>query len=197
MQQLVITTECSFLQLEPCLRRVLPSAVVRGQKNPLHLRFAQRLKKARRAKRLTRSALSLAAGLTRSALHGLEHEDRIPRLDTVERLAAVLGISPCALAFGMEQTEEPGTGVGSGGVPVRLYEARHARGLSMRELGRLSDTSDTLVRMTETGQTAPNLAKLESLAKALDVSACWLGFGVGPMERPARRAARRDASVQP
>jgi len=60
----------------------------------------------------------------------------------------------------------------------------------MRELGRLSGTSDTLVRMTEGAETMPNLAKLEALAKGLGVSPCWLAYGVGPQAAPSRRRLR-------
>jgi hypothetical protein len=48
--------------------------------------------------------------------------------------------------------------------------------------------------MTETGSTVPSIGKVEQLAKALNVSACWLSFGVGPKEVPDRR---RSAPAAP
>lgn len=60
----------------------------------------------------------------------------------------------------------------------------------MREIGRRSDTSATLVSSAESGATMPNLAKLEALAKALGVSPCWLAYGVGAQAMALRRRAR-------
>jgi len=41
----------------------------------------------------------------------------------------------------------------------------------------------------------PNLATVESLARALDLSPAWLAFGIGPRELPQRRS--RPAPAQP
>jgi transcriptional regulator with XRE-family HTH domain len=173
---------------------VIPRVVVQGRKHPLHIGFPRRLRKARRAVGLSRAALSVEAGLSQNTAYGLESGERIPRLDTVELLAVPLRISPCALAFGIEQPCLLEARERSAGLPARLKEARALRGLSMRELGRLSETSTNLVRMTETGTTLPNLAKLEALAKALRVSPCWLGYGVGEREHLARRSSTRSAA---
>jgi hypothetical protein len=51
--------------------------------------------------------------------------------------------------------------------------------------------------MTETGTTVPNIAKVEQLAKALQVSVCWLAFGLGNPELAARRRPRSDAPPAP
>ena len=81
--------------------------------------------------------------------------------------------------------------------PLRLSEMRAARGLSRLELGRLSGTSHTFVRMTESGTTIPNIAKVEQLAKALQVSVCWLAFGLGNPELPTHRRRRSDEPPAP
>jgi transcriptional regulator with XRE-family HTH domain len=162
--------------------------VVQGRKNPGHFGFPKRLKRARQRRELSSSALSLKAGLSLNAVYGLESGERIPRIDTIERLAGALQISPCELAFGAEGPSLSGKRLLCEGLPARLAEARAARGLSRTALGQRSETSDTLVRMTETGATMPNLAKLEALAKALGISPCWLAFGLGPMEAPPRKA---------
>ena len=86
------------------------------------------------------------------------------------------------LAFGIERTDEPCPELRSAGLPERLSQARQERGLSRTELGYRSATSDTLVRTTEIGETMPNLAKVEALARALAVSPCWLAFGIGPQD---------------
>ena len=141
---------------------------------------------------MTGAALSLSVGMHRGAASELEGGARVPRVDTVEKLAKVLHVSPCLLAFGIEQRCELVVGSLSAGLSGRLLLLRQERGLSRRELGRLSGTSDNFVQMTETGATIPNIAKLEQLAKALHVSVCWLAYGVGNRELPTSRGSRPD-----
>lgn len=107
--------------------------------------------------------------------------------DTVERLASVLKVSPCWLAFDVELATEAAKNGGVVNHPERLLHQRQERGLSRRELGRTAGTSDNFVQMTETGTTVPNIAKVEQLAKALQASVCWLAFGIGSPELPVRR----------
>jgi transcriptional regulator with XRE-family HTH domain len=136
---------------------------------------------------MSRSALSLAVGMARSTCSELEAHSRIASVDTVERLAQVLKLSPCFLAFGVEQPCEPGDGSLSAGLPARLMQLREERGLSRRALGRLSGTSDNFVQKTETSATVPSIARVEALAQALKVSVCWLAYGVGERDLPPRR----------
>lgn len=164
--------------------------MVRGRRNPLHIGFSMRLTRARKAAGLNPSALSLAVGMAHNTAAHLEAGGRTPRVDTVEKLANTLCVSPCLLAFGQQQPYEAITDSLSAGLPARLSQVRQERAYSRRELGRRSDTSDNFVQMTETGTTVPNIAKLEQLAKALEVSPCWLAFGLGDKELPQRRSAR-------
>ena len=166
---------------------MLPGSVVRGRQNFAYVKLPDRLRRARREAGVSRAGLSVDAGLSQNALYGIESGERIPRVDTIEKLAKALRLSPCMLAFAVEQPCEPFEGLYCAGLPERLSEIRQARGLSRLQLGQRSKTSDTLVRTTETGATMPNLAKLEALAKALDVSACWLAYGVGDRELPPLR----------
>lgn len=132
-------------------------------------------------------ALSLAVGMAKTTASQLEGRNHVPRVDTVEKLASALKLSPCMLAYGIEQPCEAGDGSLSAGLPARLAQLRQERGLSSRALGRLSGTSDNFVHMTETGATVPSIAKVEALAQALKVSVCWLAYGVGERELPPRR----------
>ena len=177
---------------------LVASLVVRGRRNPLHTGFALRLNRAREAADLSGVALSVAVGMHRATASGLEGGGRVPRVDTVEKLAAVLGISPCALAYGVELPRlHAQSGGRSSSLAQRLSSIREERGLSRLELGRLSGTSHTFVRMTETGTTVPNIANVEQLAKALNVSVCWLAFGIGQAELPAGRRVRSDTPPAP
>jgi transcriptional regulator with XRE-family HTH domain len=173
---------------------LLPIAVVRGRKNPLHYGFALRLARTRIAADIAGPVLSLAVGMHRAAASGLEAGGRTPRVDTVEKLAKVLKVSPCMLAYGIQQPCESGAESLSAGLPARLGQLRQERGLSHRELGRLSGMSHNFVRTTEAGSRVPNIANVEALANALKVSACWLAYGVGQRDLPARR---RPAAQSP
>ncbi len=166
---------------------MLPTAVVRGRRNPQHHAFALRLARARKAADMSGAALSLAVGMTSNTAWSLEAGGRIPRVDTAEKLARVLRISPCFLAFGIELPCDAGDGSLSASLPARLAQLRQERGFSRLELGRLSGTSHTFVRDTETGATVPTIANVEALANALQVAACWLAYGVGDRELPPRR----------
>lgn len=176
---------------------MLPEGVVRGSKNPLYLGLAKRLKALRKDADVSVLALAEGAGIYASHVAYILDGSRAPRLDTVEKLSRALKVSPCWLAFGQKGPLSESAELLSETLPSRLIEAREQAGHSRKELGRLSETSDTAVRKVESGESCPTLATIERFAAVLEVTPCWLAFGVGPMERPARRAARRDASVQP
>ena len=177
---------------------MLPRGVVRGRRNPLHFGFSVRLARARKAAGMTGSALSLAVGMARNAASHLEVKDRVPRVDTVEKLASVLHVSPGFLAFGVEHLFELAAESVSAGLAMRLAQLRQERGFSYRELARLSQTSHKFIQMTETGATVPSIAKVEQLAQALAVSPSWLAFGIGERDfAPPRRTRAAAATVQP
>lgn len=181
---------------------VLPGGVVRGRKNPLHYGLPLRLKRARTAAELSRRALAERAGVADGVARYIEDgKQRAPGVDTVERLARGLGVSPCWLAYGDEgplpflqkrpQAEQPayqGADVSIAieggpllceGLPLRLQAAREARGLSRRALGKSVDMSTTAIGNIEDGRTISGVATVEKLAAALDVAPCWLAYGQG------------------
>ena len=162
--------------------------MVRGRRNPSHFGFAARLRRARKAGDDSRSRLTKRAGLLDGkAVLLLEQGQRIPRLDTVERVAYALGLSPAFLAYGIEaDTSEPADGLRCDGVALRLRQTRIHRGLSVLALATAAGLSHTAVGNVERG-TMPTLATAESLAIALGVSPGWLAYGLGPMELPGRR----------
>ena len=164
--------------------------MVRGRRNPSHFGFAARLRRARKAGDDSRSRLTQRAGLLDGkAVLLLEQGQRIPRLDTVERVAYALGLSPAFLAYGIEaDASQPTEGLRCEGVASRLRETRTARGLSVLALATAAGLSHTAVGNVERG-TMPILATAEALAIALGVSPGWLAYGLGPMELPGRRRA--------
>jgi transcriptional regulator with XRE-family HTH domain len=171
--------------------------MVRGRKNPLYVGFARRLRSARKAAELNGAALSAAAGMSHNAVAQLETGARVPRLDTIAKLAKALAVSPCWLAFGVELPCEQAADLAARAIGERLLMIRRERSLSRRELGRLSGTSDNFVQTTEAATTVPSIAGVEQLAKTLNVSVCWLAFGIGRPELPAGRRVRSDTPPAP
>lgn len=58
---------------------------------------AKNLKRARLARKLSQESLAAKAGISVSYISMLEREQRSPPLDTLEQLAAALGVKPVAL----------------------------------------------------------------------------------------------------
>lgn len=181
---------------EGCLCRPVP----RGFKNPLVLRFSWRLSAVRCRLGLAAAHLGLAAGLHDTTVGALEDGKSLPKLDTVERIAAALGVTPCWLAFGEEGAYEfkqrrPRSPVPQdlpepvpGGLPFqslhsgvgpRLRERREGLGLSLRGLAESAGVSFETIRKCEAGAAVPKVDTCERLAVALGVAPCWLAFGFG------------------
>lgn len=173
-----------IVQLETCGQACYRPPVVRGRKNPGHLRFASRLRKA-----IQHASHSQTAPAARSTLAGWAQGQRLPRIDAVEQVSYALGLSPAFLGFGLAfEPTPPIDKLRSLGVAARLRDARQARGLSVRVLATAAGVSHTAVGNVEQG-TMPGLDTAEALAIALGVSPAWLAYGLGPMELPKRRRA--------
>ena len=111
---------------------------------------------------------------------------RVPRVNTVERLADALQVSAGWLAFGIEAPWTRAEEARSAGMAARFSEARSSLGLSVKDLARRAGTSPAEVRIVEQGS-MPTLGTVALLARGLGVSPSWLAFGEGP--RGARPAA--------
>lgn len=174
---------------------MLPTRVVRGRKNPAHETIPERLRKVRKAAGMPAAVLSRAAGVGENVAASVESGKWVPLLDTIERLADALKLSPSYLAFGVDAAWVPreGDALRCAGLAARAREAREVSGLSLRKVGRRLDTAASTVQSIE-GGTMPRLDTTEKLAKALSVSPSWLAYGIGPME-PVRR--RKGATMSP
>lgn len=178
--------------------------MIRGRKNPLHLGLPARLKAARKAADVARQPLSLAAGLASTAVQRIEQERRVPGVDTVEMLAIALSVSPCWLAYGESPLDEPiepdgflqsgkrlvyeKVNLAARGLGRRLRRAREQIGWNRTALAELSGLNLKTILNIEEGRTLARVNSVESLAKALGISPCWLGYGRGgdPAPRPPR-----------
>lgn len=175
---------------------MLPRPVVRGRKNPLYLGFASRLRRARSSAGLSFTALAHKAGISSAkTTSALERGDNVPRVDTVEKLAHALMLSPGMLAFGIAAPWNPPATLLCEKLSQRLRAIRLERSHSLREVGRRSETSGNLIKMIEMG-TMPSIDTLENIAKSLDISPAWLAYGLGPMS-VLRRSPRRQEHEEP
>ena len=180
--------------------RGLQEVVAQGVKDPLHFGLARRLSSVRCYLDLPATAVSARAGLSASVAGEMEDAKHLPRLHTVERVAAALGVSPCWLAFGHHggdpirkrrprlpvplELPEPVTGGVPFqslylGMPRRLRTQRAAQFLSLRQLAEPAGLSFEQIRKCENGATVARVDTCERLAIALGCSPCWLAYGLG------------------
>lgn len=183
-------TESDWLTLE--------SEVTQGRKNPLWMGLAARLSELRRTAGITQLALAKYSGCGGPLISAIESQTQRPKLDTIERLSAGLGVSPTYLAFGPEgyapfkpklpsylrSDYQPVAELSLGrsverhqDCGERLRSKREALGLSLRALAKAADVSYQAVLYTESGQTVPRVDTIEAIAVALDVAPGWLAYG--------------------
>ena len=163
--------------------------MVRGSPNPLHFGLPARLRRTRRARQITPSALGPKVGLDRHVAAYIESGSRVPNVGTLTRLASVLGVSAGWLGYGLGEQFTDGKAATTDGMGARLASVRIERGLTKVALARLLDLSATAIANIENGaQTGVDV--LESLAKALNVSPAWLAFCEGSREILVKRRSR-------
>ncbi len=172
--------------------------VPRGSKNPLCFKLSQRLVASRERAGLRLNQVSAQAGLSQPSSGLIEKGLRTPGIDTLERIAAALGVSAGWLAYGYEGIEpfreryprpivEPADPIPDpalrvfrnlhAGFPLRLKEARERSGLSMRTLSEAAGVSVQAWSNAEAGKVSPRVDTCERMAVALGVAPRWLAFG--------------------
>lgn len=162
--------------------------MVRGSPNPLHFGLPARLRRTRRARQITPSALGPKVGLDRHVAAYIESGSRVPNVGTLTRLASVLGVAAGWLAYGLGDQFVSGAPSTVDGMGSRLAAIRTERGETKAALARAVGLSPSTIADIESGaQTGVDV--LESLAKVLGVSPAWLAFGEGAMVLPPRRRA--------
>lgn len=176
-------------------------AVTRGRKNPLYQLVSQRLIELRGQADLAQAQLGELSGLSSRTICAVERAQVTSKISTIEMLASALGVSPVYLAFGEDghlrwRERHPRFGIEPDPAPLpspayrpgqalhkgmgqRLRQAREAKGLSMRALGRVAGCTVSSISLLEAGTGIALLSTCEDLAKALDVAPGWLAFGLG------------------
>ena len=174
--------------------------VPRGVKNQLCQKLSRRFQRIRERTGFTLRHISTQAELSNGLAGKIESGFNVPVLDTIERLAAALGVSPGWLSYGYEGSEpfreryprpifEPADPTPDDkhrvfralheGFPVRLQQARERSGLSMRTLSTAAGVSVQAWSNAEAGKVVPRVDTAERMAVALGVAPSWLGFGEG------------------
>lgn len=167
--------------------------MVRGSPNPLHMGLAARLRKARKAAGLTRTAVTKKAGGGKAAALYIETAQLLPTVGTVTRLALALGVSPGWLAYGLGEVSTAGLVPTCDDMGARLQAVRIEQGHTKAALARSIQTTPGTVADIENGGQA-RVNTIEALAKALSISPAWLAFNEGPRELPKRRRAPKSAT---
>ncbi len=174
--------------------------VPRGIKNPLCVKLPERFQLTRGKAGLSLRSISSLASLSNIVAGTVERGSNIPALDTLERLAAALGVSPGWLAYGYEGSEPfreryprpifaPADPFPNDkhrvfralheGFPARLQQSRERSGLSMRTLSTAAGVSVQAWSNAEAGKVVPRVDTAERMAVALGVAPSWLAFGEG------------------
>lgn len=168
--------------------------VVRGSPNPRHYKLPLRLRKARRQAGISSAAVAQRAGISHAIVRYIETEQRLPTVETIERIAVALGLSAAWLAFGLGSASSEGVAATCAGMSERLKVARTERGYTRTDLARMIERSPGTVAGIENGGQA-GVDTIEQLAKELRVSPAWLAYGVGDRELAPRRRSRAASAV--
>ena len=131
-------------------------------------------------------------GGDQATVRDIEQGTRIPTARTIARLALALKVSPAWLAYGIGEPKAETTVGTCETMGVRLQTSREEKGLTKAALARLGGLSPSaFAKIEHGGQSGVDV--IESLAKALGVSAGWLAFGVGPQVVASPRRGRPPA----
>jgi len=122
-----------------------------------------RIRRLREQKGITLSELSRHSGVSLAHISEIERSRSTASLKTLEKLAAVLEVSPSSL---LRSSQEDTLG-------NKLKRLREKMDLTQKELAQQVGISHSLIGQIETDRIKPSLATLSSLAGALGVSMCY------------------------
>lgn len=135
------------------------------------------------------SAASLTSGMSTGTVFLIERRQTLPRIDTIEKFAVALGVSASWLAYGDGAEDDEPKKWSAAGIGERLESVRKQRGLSRQALGRAAGITGQSVANIAARGMMPRVDNVEMLARALEVSASWLAFGVDPssLGKPSKK----------
>lgn len=152
-------------------RRLQLPVVAQGRKNPLWMGLPERLYQARKRAGLSQRQVARLAMVSHPVVGRAEAELQAPTIESVEKIAAGLGVSACWLAYGHDGEEpfrkkkarsplppdDPVPNPGGGqfgqrykGCGERMRQIREQFGLSLRETARLASEKIQELKLSET-----------------------------------------------
>ena len=132
-------------------------------------------------------------GGDQATVRDIERGARIPTVRTIARLAVALKVSPAWLAYGIGEPVAESAAATCEEMGARLQASREEKGLTKAALARLGGLSPSAFAKIENGGQS-GIDVIESLAKALGVSAGWLAFGIEPRVVASPRRGRPPAT---
>jgi len=84
--------------------------MVDGQSHAVADRFGDNLRRVRRREGLSQDELAVRASLHRTEIGKLENTERVPRIDTLIRLAGAMAVPPAELLDGIAWVPRPRRG---------------------------------------------------------------------------------------
>jgi transcriptional regulator with XRE-family HTH domain len=141
---------------------------------------------------LTPKAVVQKLGGDQATVRDIEQGTRIPTVRTIARLALALKVSPAWLAYGIGEPAAESASAICEEMGARLQASREAKCLTKAALARLGGLSPSAFAKIENGGQS-GIDVIESLAKALGVSAGWLAFGIEPRVVASPRRGRPPA----
>ncbi len=164
-------------------RPVVP--IVGDESRILARQFGANVRVARTGARLSQEAAAERAGLHRTGMSMIERGVRLPRIDTLVKLALALGVLPGSLlnpkAHRGRRRMIPMTSATTRGLAANfganVAQRRRAKGLNQTELGVLVGMHRNDVSLVERGKRRTRINYLLNLAHALEVDPEDLLFG--------------------
>ncbi len=130
------------------------------------------------------SAASNAIGMSTATAFLIERRQNLPRINTIERFAIALGVSPSWLAYGEGPEDRIQAEPTTSGVGQRLEASRKACGMTRQALGLAAGLTGQTVANIEVKGMIPRVDTVEMLAKVLGVTSSWLAFGCAAAKPP-------------
>lgn len=121
----------------------------------------ERVRELRREKNYSLQELARRGGISASFLSELERGNKRPSLDTIDRLAGALNVSPGELTGEADRTA-PRHG-------ERIRHHRCRKGYGLEELASLAGISYSYLRGIERGLVTPSIRCLQKIAAALEL----------------------------
>ncbi|MGC1851333.1 MAG: helix-turn-helix transcriptional regulator [Solirubrobacterales bacterium] len=112
--------------------------------NPVAVHFGENLRRLRKRAEISQEELGHRASLHRTEIGLLERGARVPRIDTLIKIASALGIHPNALMAGISWTPAEAGAAGEFKVKSRIEQHREAMELAAKAREGQTETVDAV-----------------------------------------------------